>query len=323
MNNRIALVLGSSGFIGNHLVKDLKQKGFFVIGVDKVQTPSYGLSPDEFLLGDLTEEKTYEQIKDAPIERVYQMAANMGGAEYIFTGKNDLAILRDNLQIQIFFSKWVQKAKPKKVFFASSACIYPVGIQNENNTYECAEDQAFPADPDSVYGWEKLTAEILYETLSKNSASKIYIGRLHNVYGPNCPWKGGKEKAPAAICRKVAKATEGEDIVIFGSGHQKRTFLYIEDCLKAIELLLQSNCHSPLNIGSNNVISIQELTQMVIDLSEKKLNIRPTEQGPVGVLARSSNNNNIIKELGWKPRIELEEGMKLLYSWILNQLRND
>lgn len=321
MIKRNAIVLGSSGFIGNHLVRDLKEKGFFVIGIDKVTTPTYGTSPDMFLLGDLRNELVYNEIKENTIDRVYQMAANMGGAEYIFTGENDLEILRDNLQIQLLFSKWIQSVKPKKVFFASSACIYPVGIQNEESIYACAEHHAFPAEPDSAYGWEKLTAEILYQTLSKSVSTEIYIGRFHNIYGPNCVWEGGKEKAPAAISRKVALAKEGEDIVIFGNGDQKRTFLYISDCLNAIELLMESKYYKPINIGSDQVISIKELTAMVIAISKKELNIQPTASGPVGVLARSSDNDKIFKELGWTPVIKLEEGIEILYNWILKQIK--
>lgn len=319
---KTAVVLGASGFIGNHLINDLKEKGFYVIGIDIQSLPDYAYQPDEFILGDLREAQTFQLIKADKIDRVYQLAANMGGADYIFVGENDLEILQDNMLIQIQVSKWLMKANVDKIFFSSSACIYPLGIQQLDGDFSLKESDAFPAEPDSVYGWEKLVAELLYQSLAKKTGLKVYIARFHNIYGPHSVWQGGREKAPAAIARKVAMAKEGETIQIYGSGQQIRTFLYIEDCLEAVELLLNSDFHEVLNIGSEEIISIYDLAKMTIDIAGKDLKIETTD-GPVGVDARSSNNDLIKKVLHWEAKIPLRKGMEKLYHWVLKQTNND
>lgn len=317
-----ALILGSSGFIGNHLVAYLKERGFYTIGVDIQAIPKGGNKVDRFIQADLRDKESYTLFEIKNMDRVYHLAANMGGADFIFTQKNDVQILQDNLLIQVYFSKWIEEQKPQKVFFSSSACIYPMEQQDGTKDFSLKEEMAYPANPDSAYGWEKLLAEILYKAISKATGTEIYLGRFHNIYGSHCTWKGGREKAPAALCRKVAYAKEGEKIEIYGSGKQKRTFLFIDDCLDAIEKLMESKYYEPINIGSEDVISIYDLAQLIIEISGKNIGISLTE-GPIGVEARSSNNAKIKSLLDWEAQISLKEGLQKLYTWILKEIEDE
>lgn len=317
-----ALILGASGFIGNHLVAYLKEKGFYTVGVDIQPTIEGRSKADHFIQADLREKESYTLFEIENIDRVYHLAANMGGADFIFTQKNDVQILQDNLLIQVYFSKWIEKLKPKKVFFSSSACIYPKEQQDGTKEFSLKEEMAYPANPDSAYGWEKLMAEILYKAIRKSTNTKIYIGRFHNIYGSHCTWEGGREKAPAALCRKVIYAKDEESIEIYGDGQQKRSFLYIKDCLEAVEKLMESEYYKPINIGSEEVISIYDLAQLIIKISGKNLKVTCID-GPVGVEARSSNNDKIKKILQWEAKTPLKIGLQNLYNWIFKEITHE
>ncbi|MCB9256433.1 MAG: NAD-dependent epimerase/dehydratase family protein [Chitinophagales bacterium] len=320
MKNKKAIIFGAAGFIGNHLVARLKAEGYWVRGVDLV-SPKYQLSEaDEFLLGDLRDASFVASCITEGIDELYQLAADMGGAGYVFTGENDANIMHNSALINLHSLELALKWKVKKIFFASSACIYPKHNQEDALAPICAEDSAYPAMPDSEYGWEKLFSERLYEAYRKNYGLVCKIARFHNIYGPQSVYEGGKEKAPAAICRKVALAKEGEQIEVWGTGQQTRSFLFIEDCLDAIRLFMDKDgFYGPINIGSTEMISINDLTKMVIALSGKSLGIKNIA-GPVGVNGRSSDNALIERELKWSTQYQLAKGMQVLYHWIEDQL---
>ena len=313
------LVLGAGGFIGSHMVKRLKEQGHWVRGVD-LSYPMFHSSPaDEFIIGDLREQSVCRDVITDDIDELYQYAANMGGAGYIFVGDHDADIMHNSASINLNVVGQLMKTKIKKVFFSSSACIYPEYNQEDPNNPLCSEESAYPSAPDSEYGWEKLFSERLYLSLYRNYGVEVRIGRYHNIFGPEGCWRGGKEKAPAAVCRKVAEAQDGTGIDIWGDGTQTRSFLYIDECLDATLKLVDSKFTGPVNIGSEEMVSINQLAGIAIKLSGKKLSINHIS-GPTGVKGRNSDNNLIRKELDWNYSQPLEVGIAKLYTWILTQL---
>lgn len=319
--NKKALVAGAGGFIGSHLVKFLKRKGYWVRGVD-IKKPEYSKSlADEFVVGDLRDIKICKKVLDFAFDEVYQLAADMGGAGYLFTGDHDADVLHNSAQINLNMVSVANSIGVKKIFFSSSACIYPKSNQLDPNNPKCSEDSAYPADPDSEYGWEKLFSEHLYLSYNRNYGLDVRIARFHNVFGPEGSWREGKEKFPAAICRKVAMAKDGGTIEIWGDGNQTRSFLYIDDCLNGIFRLMKSKFRGPLNIGSDEMFSINEVAQMVIGISGKRIKIKHIK-GPVGVRGRNSDNRLIKKTLGWAPALSLKHGMEKTYQWVNEQIKN-
>lgn len=316
-----ALVCGAGGFIGSHLVKKLKRESFWVLGVD-LKNPEYGTSEaDEFILGDLRDPKFCIKVIDQSFEEVYQLAADMGGAGYIFTGENDARIIRNSALINLNVIHLAVKQKVKKIFYSSSACIYPLYNQLDPDNPKCSEESAYPASPDSEYGWEKIFSERLYLSFMKNYGLNVKITRFHNIFGPQGTWSGGREKAPAAICRKVAEAKDGGEIEIWGDGKQTRSFLYIDECLTGIRKLMEAkDFHGPVNIGSEEMVTINALTEMVIKISGKKLKIKHI-LGPQGVRGRNSDNRLIRKKLRWEPKTPLSVGLSKTYRWIEDQVK--
>ena len=315
-----ALVCGAGGFIGHHLVNQLKDRGFWVRGVDLKCLEFSKTTADEFIIGDLRDQKFVEKVLDQPFDEVYQLAADMGGAGYIFTGEHDADVMHNSATINLNIAHHGTKVGIKKLFYSSSACIYPEHNQLDENNPNCVEASAYPAAPDSEYGWEKLFSERLFLAYRRNYGLNTKIARFHNIFGPEGTWQGGKEKAPAAICRKVAEAKDGDNIEIWGDGKQTRSFLYIDECLEGVRRLMDSETfHGPVNIGSDEMVSISQLAEMVIDLSSKKLNIIYIK-GPLGVRGRNSDNNLISKELKWRPEQPLKDGLKQTYQWISAQV---
>jgi GDP-D-mannose 3',5'-epimerase len=313
------IVLGAAGFIGWHLVKKLKAEGNYTLGVD-LKYPEYEDSyADEFLLGDLRDINFVRNIIFEYCDEVYQLAADMGGAGYVFSGSNDAEILTNSALINLNVAKVSTERKVKKVFFASSACVYPEFNQLDPQNPICTENTAYPAMPDSNYGWEKLYSERLYRAYSENYGLNVKIARLHNVYGTYCAYNNGREKAPAAICRKLSAIKSGDSIEIWGDGTQTRTFLHINDCMDAILLLMKSEYHGPLNIGSEELISINDLVNLVSNIANKEVRVSSID-GPVGVKGRKSDNTLIKHHLGWSPKISLIEGMSELYFWLEKQM---
>jgi len=318
-DKKTALVLGAGGFIGTHLVTELKRNGFWVRGVD-LKRPEYSKTDaDEFLIADLGTEQGMVAAMDQVFDEVYQLAADMGGAGYIFTGENDAQVMRNSSLINLLFLKMSEQHQPKKVFYASSACVYPMQNQMNAENPNTAENTVYPADPDSDYGWEKLNAERLFLAHARNNLLNVRIGRFHNIFGPLGSWDNGKEKVPAAICRKIAQAADGGSIEIWGDGQQTRSFLYIEQCLLAMRKLMDSDVTEPINIGSAQMISISDLANKVISISGKKLSIVNIE-GPQGVRGRSSDNRFIERVLGWRPQEHFDQGIEITYDWIKQQV---
>jgi nucleoside-diphosphate-sugar epimerase len=312
-------VLGAGGFIGSHLVKKLKLDGHHVTGVDRVHPEFSDSLADEFVEQDLRDTAFVSKfLGKGNFDEVYQLAADMGGAGYIFTGENDAGIMHNSAQINLNVADALKYSKTK-LFYSSSACIYPEENQFDAHNPNCAEDLAFPANPDSEYGWEKLFSERLYQSYSRNFGLDIRIARFHNIFGPQSCFDGGKEKAPAAICRKIAQAKDGGQIEIWGSGKQTRSFLFIDECLEGVNRLMQSNFKKPLNIGSDEMITINGLAKMVISISGKNLTIDNID-GPVGVNGRCSDNQLIANVLNWKPNYPLKKGMEILFNWVNSQL---
>jgi nucleoside-diphosphate-sugar epimerase len=312
------VVLGAGGFIGGHLVAKLKLKGYYVLAID-LKYPEFEPSQaDSFVLADLRDIKVVKDIFSESYDEVYQLAADMGGAGYIFTGDHDADIMHNSAQINMNVAETLKKSK-SKIFYSSSACIYPEENQMDSQNPNCVESSAFPANPDSEYGWEKLFSERLYLSYARNYGLDIRIARFHNVFGPLGTYKGGKEKAPAAIARKVAEANDGDKIEVWGSGSQTRSFLYIDECLEGVERLMSSNFKEPINLGSAEIISINDLTKMVIAISGKTLSIKNVE-GPIGVNGRCSDNRLIASTLNWQPNYPLKKGMENLYSWVKSEI---
>jgi GDP-D-mannose 3',5'-epimerase len=319
-----ALVLGGGGFIGNHMVNSLKQQGFWVRAVDLKKPDFSTTNADDFILGDLTDFNLIEKIINDKnkYSEIYQFAADMGGAGYIFTGDNDANIMNNSALINLNVLKQLSKTdfKDTNIFYSSSACIYPEHNQLDPNNPDCKESSAYPAAPDSEYGWEKLFSERLYFAYQKNFGINVSVARYHNIFGPLGTWDGGKEKAPAAICRKISQAEDNSTIEVWGDGNQTRSFLYIDECIKATQKLLRSNFSGPVNIGSEEMVSINELVDIVSRLSNKKINIKHKLDAPQGVRGRNSNNDLIKDKLNWNYEMSLSEGLEKTYGWINEQV---
>lgn len=315
-----ALVFGAGGFIGHHLVGRLKAEGFFVHGVDLHYPLFSKTKADEFTVADLRLPETAVAVMKGEIDELYQLAADMGGAGYLFTGEHDAQVMYNSMMINLHTLEACTRFNIKKVFFSSSACIYPRHNQQDPDNPQCEESTAYPANPDSEYGWEKLFAERLYQAYSRNYGFETKIARFHNVYGPESCWQGGKEKAPAALCRKIAQANDNDIVEIWGNGKQTRSFLYIDDCLDAIRVFMDCHHSGPVNIGSEEIISIDELAQLIARNVNKKI-VLNYKDGPVGVKGRNSDNQLMKSITGWQPAISLQEGMSSTYKWVNEQLK--
>ncbi|GAA6163602.1 NAD-dependent epimerase/dehydratase family protein [Pelagimonas sp. KU-00592-HH] len=318
---KTALVLGAGGFIGGQMVNRLKSEGYWVRGVDLKTHEFQTTQADEFLLGDLTHQDFAAQAMDRDFDEIYQFAADMGGAGYIFTGDHDAAIMQNSAQINLNVLARAHHHRFGRIFYASSACIYPQENQEDPDNPVCSEHSAYPAHPDSEYGWEKLFSERLYLSAARQYGLTVRIARYHNIFGPNGTWEGGREKAPAALCRKVAETPDGGSIDVWGDGLQTRSFLYIDECIEATRRFTASDFEGPVNIGSDEMISINDLARMAIDLSGKSLTITNIP-GPQGVRGRTSDNRLIHQELGWSPDAPLRDGMSRTYDWINTQVQN-
>lgn len=318
-----ALVLGAGGFIGSHLVRRLKKEGFWVRGVD-LKYPEFSETlADDFVVGDLRDPNICRQVVDRQFNEVYQLAADMGGAGYIFTGEHDADVMHNSATINLNVLDACRRRNVRDIFYSSSACMYPSHNQEDPNNPNCAENSAYPANPDSEYGWEKLFSERLYLAYNRNYGMNCRVARFHNIFGPEGTWTGGREKAPAAICRKVASARNNGSIEIWGDGKQTRSFLYIDECLEGVVRLMRSSFSGPANIGSEEMVTINQLADMVIKISGKRLSIHHIP-GPIGVRGRRSDNKLIKEKLGWEPDEKLIIGIDKTYAWINNQLlRND
>lgn len=319
MVNKTALVCGAGGFIGGHLVTRLKSEGFWVRGVDLKYNEHAETDADDFVIGDLREQAFVRSIVDRKFDEVYQLAADMGGAGYIFTGENDADIMHNSALINLNVLEACHNRNIKHVFYSSSACMYPEHNQLDPDNPNCEEHSAYPANPDSEYGWEKLFSERLYLAFNKNYGMHCRVGRYHNIFGPLGTWDGGKEKAPAAMCRKVAACPEGGSIEVWGDGQQTRSFLFIDECIEATLRIMRSDIEEPLNVGSEEMVKINDLAQMAIDISGKDISIKNIP-GPVGVRGRNSDNKLIEELLGWAPKYSLYEGLKTTYPWIKSEL---
>ena len=316
-----ALVTGAGGFIGYHLVKRLRQEGYWVRGVD-LKYPEFGKSSaDDFITGDLRNPSFCQEIMDGHFGEVFQLAADMGGAGYIFTGDNDSAIMHNSAMINLNLLEACRLKDIKKIFYASSACIYPKHNQLDPDNPVCTEESAYPANPDSDYGWEKLFSERLYQAYCRNNGIEVRIARFHNIFGPMGTWHGGKEKAPAALCRKVSMTDQGGTMEIWGDGNQTRTFLYIDECIEGVMQLMKSSFSNPINIGSEEMVTINQLAEMIINISGKEIAIKHI-QGPQGVRGRRSDNRLIREKLNWSPQQPLYKGLIATYQWIEEQVNN-
>jgi len=312
---RTALVCGAGGFIGGHLVKRLKAEGFWVRGVDLKLHDFCTSEADDFVQGDLREQSVVRAVVDQKFDEVYQLAADMGGAGYVFTGDNDAAVMHNSAAINLNVLEACRLMDIEGVFYSSSACVYPAYNQEDPDNPKCSEDTTYPAAPDSDYGWEKLFSERLYLAYNRNHGMRNKVARYHNIFGPEGTWDGGKEKAPAAMCRKVARADDGGSIEVWGDGLQTRSFLYIDECVEGSVRLARSNFEGPVNIGSDEMISINDLAKMAISISGKALSLTHID-GPVGVRGRNSDNRLIAQELGWSPGGALLDGMTKTYAWV-------
>ncbi|MGO1119173.1 NAD-dependent epimerase/dehydratase family protein [Rhodovibrionaceae bacterium A322] len=314
-----ALVLGAGGFIGSHLVKRLKSEGLWVRGVD-LKMPRYAETPaDDFVVGDLRDQALCRSVVDRRFDEVYQLAADMGGAGFVFTGDNDADILHNSAQVNLNVLDCCEKRNIKRVFYSSSACMYPQENQTDPGNPNCKEDSAYPAHPDSEYGWEKLFSERLYLAFHRNKGMESRIARFHNIFGIEGSWNDGREKAPAALCRKVAMANDGDEIEIWGDGEQTRSFLYVDDCVEGVLRLTRSDFLGPVNIGSEEMVSINQLVDMISEIAGKTL-VKKHIPGPLGVRGRNSDNDLIRKELNWEPSMKLVEGLERTYKWISEQV---
>jgi GDP-D-mannose 3',5'-epimerase len=317
---KTAIVLGAGGFIGGHLVKRLKAEGYWVRGVDlKVHEFADSLA-DEFVVGDLRDQQVCDRAFDRHFDEVYQLAADMGGAGYIFTGEHDADIMHNSATINLNVVDRARKRAIKTVFYSSSACIYPEYSQLETDSPSLEESYAYPAAPDSEYGWEKLFSERLFIAYNRNYGMHNRVARFHNIFGPEGTWTGGREKAPAAICRKVAMAADHAQIDIWGDGEQTRSFLYIDECIDGIRRLTDSSFEGPVNLGSDEMVSINQLVDMVAQIAGKTIH-KNHVPGPTGVRGRNSDNRLIERELGWRPSASLYAGLEKTYGWIESQVR--
>ena len=314
-----ALVCGGGGFIGGHLINRLKKDGYYVRAADLKENEYGNSNADEFIIGDLTDPRVAEEVVKG-MNEVYQLAADMGGAGYIFTGENDAAVMHNSALCNLNVLDASQKAGVQKIFYSSSACMYPEYNQLDPDNPKCSEESAYPAAPDSEYGWEKLFSERLYFAYQRNTGINVKVARFHNIFGPQGTWTGGKEKAPAALCRKVAETENGGSIEVWGDGKQTRSFLFIDECVEAVRRLMESDFSGPVNIGSEEMISINDFAKMVIDISRKNISIKNIP-GPTGVRGRNSDNHLIREKLGWAPNLPLRRGMEITYKWISEQVK--
>ena len=328
-----AIVMGAGGFIGSHMVTRLKNEGYFVKGVDLKYPEFSKTTADDFIIGDLRDPHLVSEIIDDAYDEVYQFAADMGGAGYIFTGENDANVMHNSAIINLNVAHECVKKNVKKVFYSSSACMYPAYNQEDPDNPKCNEDSAYPAMPDSEYGWEKLFSERLYFAFNRNYGLNVRVARFHNIFGPEGTWDGGKEKAPAAMCRKAALADEGGSIEVWGDGKQTRSFLFIDECIESVRKLMQSDFMGPVNIGSEEMISINDFAQMAIDISSKNIEIQNIQGKefedkygfpcPIGVKGRNSDNKLFLEKVKWAPSQPLIEGMKKTFDWISTQIDKD
>ena len=316
---KTALVCGAGGFIGSHLVRQLVSDGYWVRGVD-LKGPEFSSSAaHDFVIGDLRDPLVVGSVIDQPFDELYQLAADMGGAGYIFTGAHDADIMSSSALINVNVARRCVDAGVKRLFYSSSACIYPLRNQLDPSSPNCAEDSAYPAEPDSEYGWEKIFSERMFLAYQRNYGLEVRIARFHNIFGPEGTWDGGREKVPAALCRKVARAEHGSEIELWGDGLQTRSFLFIDECLDGVRRLMASDVGEPVNIGSQEMVSIDELAAMIMDIAGKTLTLVHVE-GPLGVRGRSSDNRRIKEVLGWMPEMDLREGLAVTYAWIDSQV---
>ena len=313
------LVLGGGGFIGSHLVKKFKKEGHWVRVVD-LKRPEFSPSPaDDFIVGDLRNQLICDNAFNTKFDEVYQLAADMGGAGYIFTGENDANIMHNSALINLNVVERCLTTKVGKVFYSSSACMYPAYNQEDPDNPKCSEDSAYPAAPDSEYGWEKLFSERLFLAFARNHGLNVRVARYHNIFGPEGTWRGGKEKAPAAICRKVAEAQDWTSIEVWGTGEQTRSFLYIDECIEATRRLMDSDFMGPVNIGSEEMVTINQLVEITADVAGKNIT-RNHINGPIGVMGRNSDNSLVRDKLNWDYLMPLKEGISKTYSWIENKI---
>jgi len=337
---KTALVLGAGGFIGSHLVKKLKLEGFWVRGVDLKYPEHWETVADDFVIGDLRDPQVVSRVMFAPnqtsledkinsFDEVYQLAADMGGAGYIFTGENDANVMHNSALINLNVTHEAAKKNIKRIFYSSSACMYPEHNQLDPNTPNCEESSAYPANPDSEYGWEKLFSERLFLAFNRNYGLDVRVARFHNIFGPMGTWNGGKEKAPAAMCRKAAESNS--EIEVWGDGLQTRSFLYIDECIEMVlRFMRQDQFLGPVNIGSEEMVTINQLAQMALDIANKGSYIKNIEgkefidkygfKCPVGVRGRNSDNKLYKEQMGWEPTQPLYEGMKTTFDWINKQV---
>ena len=313
------LVAGAGGFIGGHLVRRLKSEGFWVRGADLKYPEFDKTAADDFVIGDLREASvTADVLQD--IDEVYQLAADMGGAGYIFTGEHDAAVMHNSATINLNMLHEGVKAGVNRFFYSSSACIYPEYNQKDPDNPICSEESAYPAAPDSEYGWEKLFSERLYFAFSRNHGVEVRVARFHNIFGPRGTWFGGREKAPAAICRKVAETEDGGEIEVWGDGNQTRSFLHVDECVEGVRRLMESDFAGPVNIGSEERVTINQLAQLVMGIANKEIRIRHIP-GPLGVRGRNSDNRLIQDKLNWTPSRPLLDGLKDTYEWINQEVQ--
>lgn len=314
------LVCGGGGFIGHHLVRRLKGEGAWVRAVD-LKPPGFSASAaDDFVIADLRDPRAVAKVFAEAFDEVYQLAADMGGAGYLFTGEHCAEVMKNSALINLNVVEACRRSGAGRVFFSSSACVYPERNQLDPASPQCSEASVYPAAPDSEYGWEKLFAERLYLAHARNHGMVCRIARYHNIFGPEGAWTGGREKAPAALCRKIAEAADGGEIELWGDGLQTRSFLYIDECLEGTLRLMRSACSEPVNIGSDELVSLNELARMIADIAGKRISVRHVA-GPVGVRGRTSDNRLIAQRLGWAPSARLREGLAQTYGWIERQVR--
>ena len=317
--SKSALVCGAGGFIGSHMVRQLKSEGMSVVAADLKYPEFAPTEADEFYVGDLREQSFVRTLVSRRFDEVYQFAADMGGAGFVFTGENDADIMHNSGLINLNLLEACKTVGVGRIFYSSSACMYPEYNQMDPDNPLCSEDSAYPAAPDSEYGWEKLFSERLYLAFQRNHGIDVRIARYHNIFGPEGTWTGGREKAPAALCRKVAEAPEGGEIEIWGDGSQTRSFLYIDECIEGTLRLMRSDFPGPVNIGSEEMVTINQLAQLVMDVAGKQLSVRHVP-GPLGVRGRNSDNRLIKEKLDWTPSQPLIEGLRTTYAWIAQQV---